>query len=447
MEDLDMKTKITFALIAGIVLMSCFTACLEEIKDNITVSFDSRGGNNIRSVTLERGQSLGGSYPIPAKDGAVFSAWYDGFTEYKKDTAIYVDVTLLAHWEDDMATVTFDTDNGTPGFTPITIPKGGTLGVRFPINPRKKGFVFENWLYGETVLDRDTPITDNITAKAKWGQSIEYTVTFNTGEGATTVPSIKVYDGDGIDEWENRYSKLIPAYTAPVPQPATGRSFREWIYDPTGQNIIYTGRTPVTRNITLVAQWRYIIDEQSFNIDLDYCLTVPGDEYTQNVGDNNVPTIRHEGDNHPLLNYPLPTVATTGTEGTENYAYVFTFEGKNSGIAIKTSQELRELLLVANSVTVEVEGTAEPADRLFRLLIGNTVIYAEGWNLTDNHKPDQMIPFEQLKEKDLVINEVNRTNKPTTVDYVFIQTNRDNATNGIEQTTVATIKSIKITVK
>jgi hypothetical protein len=441
MEDWDMKTKIIFALIAGIVLMSCFTACLEEIKDNITVSFDSRGGNTIRSVTLERGQSLGGSYPIPKKDGAVFSAWYDGFTEYKKDTAIYVDVTLLAHWEDDLVIVTFDTKEGKPNIAPIEVPKGGVLGVRFPGNPRKKGYALENWSYGENaVLDRDTPITANITAVAQWKQLTEYTVTFNTGTGATTVPSINVYDGDGIDEWENRYSTFKPQYTAEVPLPATGRTFKEWIYDPDGQNIIYTGRTPVTRNITLVAQWSYVIDEESFDIDLSYCLTIPGEEYTDNV--NGTDYIRKEGDNHPLLNFPLPTVEF------KNDAYVFTFSGANSAIAIKTSEKLRELLIVANSVTVEIDGTAEPADRLFRLLIGNIVTYAEGWNLTKNHSPDPMIPFEQLKQKDLVIDEVNRANKSDLNEYIVFQTNRVGSTGqNYDTPAVATIKSIKITVK
>jgi hypothetical protein len=447
MEDLSMKTKITFALIVSIVLMSFLMTCaMEEAKDLITVTFDSRGGAEVKSVTIDRGSSLGGKYPTPNKEGAMFIAWYDGFNECTKDTKIYVDVTLLAHWEDELVTVTFNSNGGMPTFAPITVPKGGVLGVKFPSNPRRKGYALDKWSYGENeVLTSNTPITAEITATAQWRELTEFTVTFNTGDGATTINPIKVYAGDCIDEWENRYSSasLTPIYTDSVPLPATGRAFKEWIYDPTGQNIIYSGRTPVTNNITLVAQWRYVITETEFNLNLDYCLGVPGAEYeaTVGAGDHEDIAIRHEGDNHPLLNYPVPTTEKVGNN------YVFTFEGKNSGIAIQTSPELRELLLVANSVTVEIDGTVEPADRLFRLLVGNTVVYAEGWNLTDNHKPDAMIPFEQLKEKDLVINEGNRKTKPDNVDYVFFQTNRDNAQNGLDVTTKATIKSIKITVK
>ena len=440
-----MKPKITFTLIAGIALMSFLMACLEEIKDPITVTFDSRGGTEIKPVTLDRGGSLGGKYPTPKKEGAVFKAWYDGFTEYTKDTEIFVDLTLLAHWDDELVTVTFDTDGGTPEFAPIIIPKDGNLGVRLPGNPRKKGFAFENWSYiddGFIVdIDRDTQIPTDITAIAQWKKSDEFTIKFDT-LGGETIPDIKVFDGDCIDEWENRFSSFAPVYTGDVADlaPATGKAFKEWVYDPDGQNIIYTGRTPVTRNTTLVAQWRFTLEEKTVDVDLSYCLTIPGDEYTDNI--NGKDEIRYKGDNHPLLNYPLPTVEV------KDSAYVFTFSGKNSAIAIETSAELRALLLVANSVTVELEGTAEPAGRLFRFLVGNTIIYGEGWNLTKNHSPDPMIPFEELQSKDLVIEEGNRVAKPDDVDYVFIQTNRVGGTGQDYSTdTVLILKSIKITVR
>jgi hypothetical protein len=345
---------------------------------------------------------------------------------------------LVAHWDDEIVTVTFDSNGGAPTFAPIKVPKNGTLGLRFPSDPRRQGYTLEDWLYDEdTFLDRDTPITSNITAKAKWKALTEYTVTFNVGEGAETVAPMKVYSGDCIDEWEVRLP--APEYTGEVPLPATGRSFREWIYDPTGHNIIYTGRTPVTNNITLVAQWRYIIDEETFDIDLSYCLTIPGDEYTQLINDSYY--TRREGDNHPLLNYPLPAVAVN-----DDGDYVFTFTERNSAIAIETSAEFRELMLVANSLTVELEGTAEPADRIFRILIGDTITYAEGWNATNNLNPT-LVPIEELKSRDLVINETVRKDKPSTVNYVFVQTNRDLGNNGIEQETTLVLKSIKFTLR
>jgi hypothetical protein len=449
MEDLSMKTKITFALIACTVLMSLLMTCTmetEEVQGKITVTFDSKGDDLYGSVTLVKGGSLGDSYPTPAeREGFKFKGWYDGFNECTRDTEIYVDLTLVAHWiGTEFVIVTFDSNNGTPDFAPISVPKGGALGVRFPSNPRRYGFALENWTYKnenneDIVFDKDTPITANITITAQWSElTTEYTVTFSTGTGATTIAPIKVYEGECIDEWEARFSSFVPQYTGEVSPPAKGRSFREWIYDPTGLNIIFTGRTPVTRNITLVAQWRYVIDVETFDIDLSYCLTIPGDEYTDLIQGTNY--TRYVGDNHPLLNYPLPTVEF------KNDAYVFTFSGKNSAIAIETPEYFRELLLVANSVTVEVEGTAEPASRLFRILIGDTITYAEGWNATKNISPT-LVPLEELSRRDLVIEESVLKEKPSTANYVFIQTNRDLGNNGLDVTTIATIKSIKVTLR
>jgi len=442
-----MKTKITFALIACIVLMSFLMTCaLEEIQDPITVTFDSKGGAIVKSMTIERGSTLGGKYPTPKKEGAMFKAWYDGFNECTRNTKIFVDVTLVAHWEDKLVTVTFDSDSGTPNFTPIVLPKDGVLGVKFPSNPRRKGFTFVEWLYFEDGLgvdiDRDTPIPDDITVIAQWKKSDEYTVTFDT-LGGEDIPSIKVFSGDCIDEWENRFSSLAPEYTGDVADlaPATGKAFKEWVYDPDGQNIIFTERTPVNSNIKLVAQWRFTLEKETVEVDLSYCY-IPKEFPGNNDVDPPIPPGTTPMPNHPLLNYPLPEIEF------KDGACVFTFVEANSAIAIETSERLRALLLVANSVTVEIDGTAEPTDRLFRLLIGNTVIYAEGWNLTKNHSPDPMIPFEELKKKDLVIDEGNRAKKPNDVDYIFIQTNRVGATGQEYDTpTVATIKSIKITVK
>jgi len=443
-----MKTKIIFTLIAGTLLMSFLMTCaLEEIKDPIIVTFDSRGGAEVKSVTIERGESLGGKYPTPAKAGAAFNGWYDGFTECTRNTNIYLNVTLVAHWEDELVTITFDSSNGTPDFAPIVIPKGGVLGVRLPSNPRQKGFAFKNWAYIEYGLivdiDGDTPIDTDITAIAQWKKSDEFTVSFDT-IGGEDIPSIKVFSGDCIDEWEDRFSSFTPEYTGDVADlaPATGKAFKEWVYDPDGQNIIYTGRTPVNGNTKLVAQWRYTLEEETVDVDLSYCYIpkyFPGNTDV----DPPIPPGMTPMPNHDLLNYPLPLV-TLNDDGD----CVLTFVEANSAIAIETSERLRALLLVANSVIVEIEGTAEPADRLFRCLIGNTVIYAEGWNLTKNYSPDPMIPFDELKKKELVIDEGNRLKKPNDVDYVFIQTNRVGATGqNYDTPTVVTIKSIKITVK
>jgi uncharacterized repeat protein (TIGR02543 family) len=400
---------------------------MEEAGDMVTVSFDSRGGAAVRSVSLVRGGTLGGKYPTPAsRDGFVFNGWYDGFTECTRDTEIFTDLKLAAHWQDVYVTVTFNSAGGEPDFPPVLVPKGGVLGVRFPGYPRLKGNVIQNWTYknekGEdAVLSKDTPVTADITATAKWRQLTEFTVTFDSGENATPVDPIKVYQGECIDEWEDRFAGFVPEYQGDVSPPAKGLAFRDWVYDPAGQNTIYTGRTPITRNVTLVARWRYVIDEETFTIDLSKSLNAEP--------------------NHELLNYPLPAVSANPGGG-----YVYTFTERNSAIAIETPARFRELMMVANSLTVEVDGQSDPESRIFRLLIGDTITYAEGWNSTKNLEPT-LVPLSELRQRDLVIEETNLKNKPETVNYVFFQTNRGLDNQGIEQLTVAVIKSIKITVR
>jgi len=423
-----MKTKITFALIAGIMLMNFFMGCpLEDIEDKITVTFDSGGNDSIAPVTLDRGGSLGDSYPTPAeRTGFEFKGWYDGFTECTKNTEIYVDLTLVARWkETEFFTVTFNSNAGTPDFAPIMVPKGGTLSVKFPGDPRKQGFAFDKWLYdGDKTLLRDTPINANITATAQWRQLTEkFTVTFDVGENATPLEPIKVYAGFCIDEWEPRFATLVPKNTGDLNPGVIERAFKEWQYKHDDQNITYTGRIPVTADITLIAQWQNVRGDR-VTIDLSVLSGKLPEHYAGN-------------------NYPLPTVKANA-----DGSYELTFSAPNSAVSIATSEELRKLLLEANSLTVEVEGSITPSNRLFRLLIGNAVVYGEGWNFTKNHSPDPMIPFEQLKKKDLVIDETNKEAKPDDVNYVFIQTNRIGASPQTYDTpTVLTLKSITITVK
>ncbi|GBU27987.1 hypothetical protein R84B8_01543 [Treponema sp. R8-4-B8] len=84
---------------------------------------------------------------------------------------LYVDVTLVAHWDYELVTVTFDSNNGTPDIAPITVPKGSNLGVRFPSNPRRQGYTLDKWSYGDNaVLTSNTPITANIDATSQWRQ-------------------------------------------------------------------------------------------------------------------------------------------------------------------------------------------------------------------------------------------------------------------------------------
>ena len=52
----------------------------------------------------------------------------------------------------------------------VTILKGGTVGNRWPANPRRSGFLFEGWYSGETQFFRSTVINEDVTVTAVWDE-------------------------------------------------------------------------------------------------------------------------------------------------------------------------------------------------------------------------------------------------------------------------------------
>ena len=62
-------------------------------------------------------------------------------------------------------TVSFDTDGGST-VAPQTVKNGKTAAK--PADPTKEGYTFGGWYLGETAYDFSTPVTKNITLKAKW---------------------------------------------------------------------------------------------------------------------------------------------------------------------------------------------------------------------------------------------------------------------------------------
>ena len=81
--------------------------------------------------------------------------------------------------------VKFDTDGGN-SINAVTVNKDSKVGA--PSNPKKPGKVFAGWYLDDQVFDFNTPITKNITIKAKWegtgvdlGGIIENETTNNQG--------------------------------------------------------------------------------------------------------------------------------------------------------------------------------------------------------------------------------------------------------------------------
>ena len=136
-----------------------------------TVNIDVNGGSTVSTpVYVDEGKALGNDYPSSVtKSNLTFKGWYDTsvnpFVEYFNNTPVTKSLTIVALWE---ATVTFDSDSGTPTYAPVTVAEGTAFGTIMPADPSKHGHVFAGWYNGGVRYTYTTTITEDTTLTAKW---------------------------------------------------------------------------------------------------------------------------------------------------------------------------------------------------------------------------------------------------------------------------------------
>ena len=142
----------------------------KDIKEAITITFDTKGGSKIESITISKNTEL--TLPKePTRDGYVFKGWVD-----KNETPIYnkvllaEDTTLYAVWEKDVTsnkiTITFDTRGGSK-IESITISKNTELTL--PKEPTRDGYVFKGWVdKNETPIYNKVLLAEDTTLYAVW---------------------------------------------------------------------------------------------------------------------------------------------------------------------------------------------------------------------------------------------------------------------------------------
>ena len=142
----------------------------KDIKEAITITFDTKDGSKIESITISKDTEL--TLPKePTRDGYVFKGWVD-----KNETPIYnkvllaEDTTLYAVWEKDATsnkiTITFDTRGGSK-IESITISKDTELTL--PKEPTRDGYVFKGWVdKNETPIYNKVLLAEDTTLYAVW---------------------------------------------------------------------------------------------------------------------------------------------------------------------------------------------------------------------------------------------------------------------------------------
>ena len=90
-EKFDFKTKIT----EDIELEARW---VKEGATTYTITFDSKGGNKIASMTVQLGKTIK-PFPTPIKEGYEFVGWYSGNERITTNTVVMKNMELVAKWE------------------------------------------------------------------------------------------------------------------------------------------------------------------------------------------------------------------------------------------------------------------------------------------------------------------------------------------------------------
>lgn len=230
--------------------------------NTVNITFDKNGGDTEANPSI-----ISGGEPLPSvnptRNGYKFLGWFtangvdalgDPFTQEMSDAAT-ADVTVYAHWE--IATITFDTNNGEPEENPTKLTYGETPET----NPTMAGFTFDGWYtkngmstgdWGEQYPE-EASIDSDITVYAKWTATdkdciANVTLTALSGTAGNNGESYdKLVDGKKIagdfSKWcvNSSSAEVIlkaSAYTIPVGYTLTtgndntswqGRNPKDWV--------------------------------------------------------------------------------------------------------------------------------------------------------------------------------------------------------------------------
>lgn len=199
-----------------------------ELLDTYTVTFII---DNYESKEVVKENTEVNERKAPNKENYTFLGWYLDNELYNFNNKITKDIILIAKYELNKVTITYDLDGGT-GQTSEDIYINTTPNI--PETPKKEGYRFLKWTQNDKDFSFNTKITKNITIKAVW-EKIEYIkIVFDTDGGENI--DIKTIE---------KYSKIDKL---PIPK-KEGYKFITWNLD----NQEFDIDTKITTNIILKA--------------------------------------------------------------------------------------------------------------------------------------------------------------------------------------------------
>ena len=233
--------------VTGIMPASNVTVTVEYTLNSYTITFDTKGGSAVGSITAKYGEAITAP-AAPTKTGYTFVKWdpevpatmpaenmtieavwevnsytltvnyvsddgkitktvsgkYAYGSEYRVETPTEVgyspdkavvsgtmpadNLTVTVTYILNEYTVTFDSDNGS-AVTTVSVKHGNTV-AKPTVDPTRTEAEFKGWYLGDSLYNFDAPVTGNITLVAKWKVN-EYTVTFDSDD-------VSVKNGDNV---------------------------------------------------------------------------------------------------------------------------------------------------------------------------------------------------------------------------------------------------------
>ena len=219
-----------------------------------TVSFDTDGAGEITSQIVRNNENA--TEPTtPTKTGYKFIGWYVGDVEFDFEAGVTSDVTIKAVWKE-FKTVTFDVDGGNEEIPAEEVFVGECATV--PETPTKANSLFDGWYTEDGELwNFETPITADITLKAKWIAGVN--VTFDVGDAdCDPIPSQSFVQGETAEK--------------PADPKWYGYDFKGW-YTESGE--LWNFENAVNSDLKLIAKWE-VNKEFGGSIGEDGTIVTPG---------------------------------------------------------------------------------------------------------------------------------------------------------------------------
>lgn len=181
---MKMKSFFYSLLLIFVVLISCKTET--NIPIYYSVSFNSDGGTFVSAQIVEKGKKAK-EPAVPSRDNYDFLGWYNDNSLFDFKTPIEKDITLTAHWKQQMKyyTVTYISAYGTVP-AQLRVKENTALDeTSLPILSDENQ-VFKGWFIGENKI---TPgqyyVTSDITLTAIWSDNV--TISYFSLFGTTPI--------------------------------------------------------------------------------------------------------------------------------------------------------------------------------------------------------------------------------------------------------------------